>query len=176
MTPSGAVAETRKPGATVFHRLMMPAVHFARVGVAQALAHQPRQQRVLVDPDFVRELERLMRRHRQAVLERAGAPATGCPAPACRRRRRSAPGCRGRSRGSADRAARAAAISAISNSSRAGSTSTIVGCGCFAVARRRDVVAAGQQQPVDARRAPRRPASTRRGCATSPPTWRIACR
>ena len=32
----------------------------------------------------------------------------------------------------------------------------------FAVARRRDVVAAGEQQPVDARRAPRRRASTRR--------------
>ena len=41
---------------------------------------------------------------------RARRSATGCPAPACRRRRRSAPARRGRSRRSAGRAARAAPI------------------------------------------------------------------
>ena len=46
--------------------------------------------------------------------------------------------------------ARAAAISAISNSSRPGSASIDRRVRRFAVARRRDIVAAGQHQPVDA--------------------------
>ena len=50
---------------------MMAAVHFARVRIAQPLAHQRRQQRVLLEPDLVREGVRLVRRHRAAVLERA---------------------------------------------------------------------------------------------------------
>ena len=53
-------------------RLVMAAVRFARVGVAQAFAHQAREQRVLVDPHFVREVVGLVRRHRPAVLQRAG--------------------------------------------------------------------------------------------------------
>src|SRR5437867_13425966 len=37
----------------VFHRLVMPTVHLNRVAAAQALAHQVREQRSLVQPDLV---------------------------------------------------------------------------------------------------------------------------
>ena len=62
------------------------------------------------------------------------------------------------------RCRRASPISAISNSSRAGSTSTTRRVRRFAVARRRDVVAAGEQQAVDRpiRASPDRPSTDRR--------------
>ena len=50
----------------------MAAVHFAGVRVAQALAHQFPEQRVLFEPDFVREVERLMRRNELLVVQRPG--------------------------------------------------------------------------------------------------------
>src|SRR5215213_7010303 len=56
----------------LLHRLMMPAVRFARVGVAQALTQQAREQRVLVDPDFVREVVGLVRRDRPVMFQRTG--------------------------------------------------------------------------------------------------------
>ena len=129
---------------------MMAAVHFAGV-VGQPLAHQRRQQRVLLDPDFVRE----------ACRPDSAAPA-GCAPSApgsCGRdvlHQRAAAGDVQHLHAAADREdrqlarARAAVISAISNSSRPGSASTVAGCAALAVARRRHVVAAGQQQPVDA--------------------------
>ncbi len=54
-----------------FHRLMVPAVHLARVGIAQTLAHQLPEQRVLVDPDLVRQRVRLVRRPVEVVRQRA---------------------------------------------------------------------------------------------------------
>ena len=44
ITPSGAVADTLNPGATVFTALMMAAVDLARVRVTQALAQQRGEQ------------------------------------------------------------------------------------------------------------------------------------
>src|SRR5262249_23930636 len=52
-------------------RLMMPAVDDARVGVAQALSHQPLQNRSLFNPQVMREVERLEFGHLEAVRERA---------------------------------------------------------------------------------------------------------
>jgi hypothetical protein len=51
---------------------MVATVDLARVAVHQALFHQRSQQRILFEPDFVRQLVRLMGRHLLFVLERAG--------------------------------------------------------------------------------------------------------
>ena len=64
---------------------MVPAVHLTRIGIAQPLAHQLRQQRILFEPDLVREFVRLVRRHGLLVLERSGDLRRECPAPAIRR-------------------------------------------------------------------------------------------
>ena len=61
-----------EPGRDLLDRLVMAAVRLARVGVAQPFAHQAREQRVFVDPHFVRQVVGLVRRHRPAVLQRAG--------------------------------------------------------------------------------------------------------
>ena len=62
MTPSGAVADDAEAGRDRLDRLMMPAVDLAGVAAAEPFAHQLRQQRVLLDPDLVRERVRLVRR------------------------------------------------------------------------------------------------------------------
>src|SRR5215831_16719328 len=49
------------------HGLVVPAVDVAGVGVGQPLAHQFREERVLVDPHFVREFHRLMGRDLELV-------------------------------------------------------------------------------------------------------------
>ena len=134
---------------------MMAAVHLARVGVAQPLAHQPRQQRVLLEPDLVRERVRLVRRHRQAVRRARrctcdGMSCTSVPPQATfstwmpRQIARI-----GRSRAARGRDERDLELVA----RRLGVDDRRVRR--LAVARRRDVVAAGQQQAVDAVRARR---------------------
>ena len=71
MTPSGAVADTRKPFGHALDRLMVAAVDFAGIGIAQTFAHQPAEQRVFLEPDLVRQVERLMGRHGQLMREGA---------------------------------------------------------------------------------------------------------
>jgi hypothetical protein len=72
IVPDDAAVPSRTPGNR--QRPARPpavaAVCLAGVGVAQPFAHQPREQRVLVDPDFVREVAWLVRGYRPAVLER----------------------------------------------------------------------------------------------------------
>src|SRR4051812_27137292 len=55
----------------LLHRLVMAAVHLERL-VNQPLAHQLGEQRILVHPHLVRQLVRLMLRHRKAVSQRTG--------------------------------------------------------------------------------------------------------
>ena len=64
MTPSGAVADTRKPGADRLDRLMVAAVDLAGVAADETIAHQLREERILLDPDLVRQVVRLVLRHR----------------------------------------------------------------------------------------------------------------
>ena len=175
MTPSGAVADTLKPGGDVLDRLMVPAVHLARVGVAQPLAHQRRQQRVLLDPDLVRA----------GRYDWCGGTARLCS---------SAPGtCDGMSCTSVPPHAtfstwmprQIARIGSCARARRAdqrdlelvapGSASTTAGCAASPYRAGVDVVAAGQQQAVDAGQRLVDAASTARGSRTSPPTCRIAC-
>src|ERR1700681_1143641 len=52
-------------------RLMMPAIDLAGLGVAPALAHQPGEHRVFLEPDLMREGVRLVCRHPQMMIERA---------------------------------------------------------------------------------------------------------
>ena len=54
-----------------FDCLVMTAVDLAGIRIAQPLSHQLGQQRVLVEPHLVSERIRLVRRHLEAVLERA---------------------------------------------------------------------------------------------------------
>ena len=164
-----------KAGGDVFDRLMMAAVHLARVVRSGARASAS----PAASPSRARPRAR-GRRPGAAAPSGCGssAPVT-CDGMSCT----SVPPqatfstCMPRQIAKIGRSrARAAAISAISNSSRPGSTSTDGRMRRLAVARRRDVVAAGQQQAVDAGQRLRRAASTARGSRTSPPTWRIACR
>ena len=74
---------------------------------------------------------------------------TECPARACRRRPRSAPGRRGRSRGSARRASMARRARSISNSSRPGSASATSRVTLLAIQHRIHIAAAGEHQAVD---------------------------
>ena len=166
MTPSGAVADTPEAVRDRLDRLVVAAVRLAGVGVAQPFAHQPCEQRVLVDPDFVREVVGLcggtVQRCSSAPGTSEGMSCTSVPPQATfstwmprqiakigRLRRRASP------------------TSAISNSSRSGSTSTTVGCGAspYALARRRHRRSAAGRR---SRRAPRRPPSRDRQCALRP--------
>ena len=174
MTPSGAVADTLKPRRDVLDRLMMAAVHFAGV-VGQPLAHQRREQRVLLDPDLVREGEGLVRRARQAVLERAGE---------LRRdvlHERAAAGDVQHLDAAADREDRQIARAAPRRSGRSRTRR--------APARLRPSSDAPARRSAPARRRRRRSAAGRRcpssassigidgsRMRSSPPTWRIACR
>ena len=72
MTPSGAVAVVDQPFAERLDRLMMPAVDVAGVARLAGVAGEPREQRVLLDPDFVRQVDGGVRRNRELVLERSG--------------------------------------------------------------------------------------------------------
>ena len=103
-------------------------------------------------------------RHVTECVERRGRPPSGCPAPACRRRRRSAPARRGRWRTPA-RPRRAPRATAESRTRRAAARPRVVGCARLAVERRVDVEPAGQQHAVDRGRA-RRPG--RRRCRARP--------
>ena len=110
-TPSGAVAETTNPGATALDGLMMAAVDGQRPPASS--------RRAAARPGSVSGAMRDVVRDR-VVSDRArvapprSAAASGGPERACRRRRRSAPGCRGRSRRAAGRARAPARASAIS--------------------------------------------------------------
>ena len=141
---------TRKPGADGLDRLMVPAVHLAGIAADEAFAHQPRQERILLDPDFVRQVVGLMLRHGQAVVHRAW------------HLRRDVLHERAASRDVQDLhaaadaedragpASRAAAMRPISNSSRAGIDFLERRMRRLAVSRRIDVAAARQEQAVDA--------------------------
>ena len=59
-------------GRDVLHRLMVAAVDFAAPRPPSRSRISLRQQRILVDPDLVRQLVRLVLRHRQPVRQRAG--------------------------------------------------------------------------------------------------------
>ena len=75
---------------------------------------------------------------------RAGAARAG------RRRARPSPACRGTPRARAGRGSSAASSRASSQASRSGRQPAVRGCGLLAVARRVDVGAAGDHQPVEA--------------------------
>ncbi len=129
-------------------RLMMAAVHGDRL-VHQPFAHQSRQQRILVDPDVVRQLVGQVLRHRQAVRQRAGdlrrdvlhqRAAAGdvqdLHAAADRENRQVAPARRGNQR---DLELVPSRLRLLDRGMRR-----------FAVSRRRHVGAAGQQETADA--------------------------
>src|SRR5262245_52058110 len=61
-----------KSGCERLHRLVVPAVDLKRIRIAETLAHQFRQQRILLEPDFMREVVRLVGWHHLLVLERSG--------------------------------------------------------------------------------------------------------
>ena len=168
MTPSGAVAVTRNAGGDGLDRLMVPAVHLAGVVADQALAHQFRQERILVEPDLVREVVGLMLAARSGCDSCApvicdGMSCTSVPPPATFRiwmprqianiGQIEAP--RGGNQADLELVARRIHFDD-------------AWMGRFAISRRRDVVAACQQQALDARQAPRRCGSTARGCGPRP--------
>ena len=87
---------TSKPWATSLHRLVMAAVDVAGLAVLHVIGEQRREPRAFRHPHFVRDVEARL----AAPSARARRPpGWECPAPACRPWRRSAPACRGRSRG-----------------------------------------------------------------------------
>ena len=164
MTPSGAVADDAEAGRRRLHRLVMPAVHFARVRSSRrSRISRASSESLSIQTSCASVYGSCSAAPSDCAAARRR-PATGCPAPACRRTRRSAPGCRGRCAKIGRSRARAAGTSAISNSSRPGSASTTRRVRRLAVPRRRDVVAAGEQQAVDAVERLARRQSTDRRC------------
>ena len=80
MTPSGAVADTLKPGRQRLDCLMMAAVDLAGVRVAQALVHQLGEQRILLRARFRARNRTTDGRHRAARGPARRSPATEYPA------------------------------------------------------------------------------------------------
>src|SRR5262249_52317450 len=61
-----------EPFRHLLDRLMMTAVDVEAVRAGETVGHQAGENRVLVEPDLMREIEGLVWRHGQAMFERAG--------------------------------------------------------------------------------------------------------
>jgi hypothetical protein len=172
ITPSGAVARHRKPGATILHRLMVTAVHFARVRVAQSARASEFDSSESFSSQIRARASTTGSAARQAVRQRAraadGMSCTSVPPQATFSTwtpRQIAKIGTPRSR---------AAFTSRSRTRRGQARPRDRGVRLLAVDRRRDVVAAGEHQPVE----PDSAASTpwRIEMRGSPPTCRIDCR